>query len=112
MQRCGLLGGMRVAVCRNLLMREKRKGGGMAREVLKSGLDCPLCGSAGTAVAKEDSKGRPYIYGANCCNAQLFARNADQAQKMRRRYGIGGDAKGPAGASDDGAKKGFGLLIG
>jgi len=93
-------------------VRERWKGGGMAREVLKSGLDCPLCGSAGTAVAKEDSSGRPYIYGAHCCNAQLFARNDDQAQKMRRKYGIGGDAKGPAGASGGGEKKGFGLLIG
>jgi hypothetical protein len=83
----------------------------MAREILKSGIDCPLCGSAGTAVAKEDAKGRPYIYGAHCCNAQLFARNEDQAARMRKKFGIG-SGRGDDARSESGDKKGFGLLIG
>lgn len=59
----------------------------MGRETIREGLDCPLCRSRGTAVLKETAKGMPYVYGRDCCNAQLFARSADQAAKMRAAYG-------------------------
>lgn len=78
----------------------------MARETIKEGLTCPLCASRGTAVAKLDAKQRPYIYGANCCNAQLFSRSADQAARMRKAWGLPDAAAAPVSE-----KSGSGLVM-
>lgn len=53
---------------------------------LRTGVECPCCGEK-TAHLRAQKSGLYYIYDADGCGAQVFARTPQQSEAMARRVG-------------------------
>ena len=62
---------------------------------LKTGVECPCCGEK-TAHLRAQKSGLYYVYDAEGCGAQVFARTPQQSDAMARHVGYVADRIGVA----------------
>jgi len=62
---------------------------------IKTGVECPCCGEK-TAHLRIQKSGLYYVYDADGCGAQVFARTPQQSDAMARKCGYVADKSGAA----------------